>query len=408
MKGVDIFMKQININYTNNLINENKNSILFTTNRPNIVMEHGKGMYLLDTEGKCYLDFIGGWAVNCLGHCPDIINDAIIRQTKTLINASPSFYNKPMLQFAKLLTDNSCFDRVFFSNSGSEANEGAIKLARKYGKKFLDGAYEIITMIDSFHGRTLATMSATGKKIWEDLYEPKVPGFKHVPLNDIKAIKASITSKTCAIMLEPIQGEGGVNKANKVYIETISNICKEHGILLIFDEVQTGIGRTGKLFAYEHYGIEPDIMTLAKGIGGGYPLSALLTKEKLNIFEPGDQGGTYSAQPLGMAVGMAVVEEVINKKLFINAEVQGNYIFKKLDELKDKYKLKNIRGNGLLIAFDLPCDKGTEIVDKCLQEGLILNSPRPSIIRLMPPLIVTEKDTDNMISILTKVLDLTL
>ncbi|AJA46598.1 acetylornithine aminotransferase [Clostridium pasteurianum DSM 525 = ATCC 6013] len=408
MKGVDIFMKQININYTNNLISQNKNSILFTTNRPNIVMEHGKGMYLLDTEGKCYLDFIGGWAVNCLGHCPDIINDAIIKQAKTLINASPSFYNKPMLQFAKLLTDNSCFDRVFFSNSGSEANEGAIKLARKYGEKFLDGAYEIITMINSFHGRTLATMSATGKKVWENLYEPKVPGFKHVPLNDIDALKASITSKTCAIMLEPIQGEGGVNKADKVYIETISNICKEHGILLIFDEVQTGIGRTGKLFAYEHYGIEPDIMTLAKGIGGGYPLSALLTKEKLNIFEPGDQGGTYSAQPLGMAVGMAVVEEVINKKLFINAEIQGNYILKKLRELKDKYKLKNIRGNGLLIAFDLPCDKGTEIVDKCLHEGLILNSPRPSIIRLMPPLIVTEKDTDNMINILTKVLDLTL
>jgi acetylornithine/N-succinyldiaminopimelate aminotransferase len=401
-------MKQININYTDNLISENENSILFTTNRPNIVMKHGKGMYLLDTEGKCYLDFIGGWAVNCLGHCPDIINDAIIKQAKTLINASPSFYNKPMLQFAKLLTDNSCFDRVFFSNSGSEANEGAIKLARKYGEKFLNGAYEIITMINSFHGRTLATMSATGKKIWENLYEPKVPGFKHVPLNDIDAIKASITSKTCAIMLEPIQGEGGVNKADKAYIETISNICKGHGILLIFDEVQTGIGRTGKLFAYEHYGIEPDIMTLAKGIGGGYPLSALLTKEKLNIFEPGDQGGTYSAQPLGMAVGMAVVEEIINKKLFINAEIQGNYILKKLDELKDKYKLKNIRGNGLLIAFDLPCAKGTEIVDKCLQEGLILNSPRPSIIRLMPPLIVTEKDTDNMISILTKVLDLTL
>lgn len=408
MKGVDIFMSQISINYTDNLISQNENSILFTTNRPNIVMEHGKGMYLWDTEGKSYLDFIGGWAVNCLGHCPDIVNDAIIEQAKTLINASPSFYNKPMLQFGKLLTDNSCFDRVFFSNSGSEANEGAIKLARKYGEKFLKGAYEIITMINSFHGRTLATMSATGKKIWENLYEPKVPGFKHVPLNDIEAIKSSITSKTCAIMLEPIQGEGGVNKADKVYIEAISNICKEHGILLIFDEVQTGIGRTGKLFAYEHYGIEPDIMTLAKGIGGGYPLSALLTKEKLNIFEPGDQGGTYSAQPLGMAVGMTVVEEVINKKLFINAEIQGNYILKKLDELKDKYKLKNIRGNGLLIAFDLPCDNGNEIVDKCLQKGLILNSPRPSIIRLMPPLIVTEKDIDNMISILNKVLDLTL
>lgn len=397
-------MTQADIYDTNKLISENKNSILFTTNRPNIIMEHGKGMYLWDTEEKCYLDFIGGWAVNCLGHCPDVINEAIIKQAKTLINASPSFYNKPMLQFAKLLTDNSCFDRVFFSNSGSEANEGSIKLARKYGEKFLKGAYEIITMTNSFHGRTLATMSATGKKVWENLYEPKVPGFKHVPLNDIDAIKASITSKTCAIMLEPIQGEGGVNKADKVYMETISNICKERGILLIFDEVQTGIGRTGKLFAYEHYGIEPDIMTLAKGIGGGYPLSALLTKEKLNIFEPGDQGGTYSSQPLGMAVGMAVVEEVINKELFINAKTQGNYILKKLYELKDKYKLKNIRGTGLLIAFDLPCDKGIEIVDKCLQEGLILNSPRPSIIRLMPALIVTKKDTDNMINILDKVL----
>ncbi|MBC2579268.1 acetylornithine/succinylornithine family transaminase [Clostridium sp. DJ247] len=401
-------MEQIDVNYTDELINKLGDSVLFTTNRPNIVMERGKGMYLWDTEGKCYLDFIGGWAVNCLGHCPDIVNEVMMKQAKTLINASPSFYNKPMLQFAKLLTDNSCFDRVFFSNSGSEANEGAIKLARKYGKKFLNGAYEIITTINSFHGRTLATMSATGKTIWENLYEPKVPGFKHVPLNDIDAIKASITSKTCAIMLEPIQGEGGVNEAEKAYIETISHICKEHGILLIFDEVQTGIGRTGNLFAYEHYEIEPDIMTLAKGIGGGYPLSALLTKEKLNIFEPGDQGGTYSAQPLGMAVGMAVVNEVINKKLSFNAKMQGAYILRKLDELKDKYKLKNIRGKGLLIAFDLPSSKGTEIVDKCLQEGLILNSPRPSIIRLMPPLIVTEKDTDNMIDILTKVLDLTL
>lgn len=393
------------LNNTNAFLSEANKSILFTTMRPNIVMERGEGMYLWDTEGKAYLDFMGGWAVTSLGHCPSVLKEALINQSNTLINASPSFYNKPMIEFAKLLTDNSCFNRVFFANSGSEANEGAIKLARKYGAKFLNGAYEILTTINSFHGRTLATMSATGKEAWEDLYEPKVPGFKHVPLNDLEAIKAAITPNTCAIMFEPIQGEGGVNELNKNYIKALSNICKERGILLIFDEVQTGLGRTGKLFAYQHYEIEPDIMTLAKGIGGGYPLSALLAKESLNIFEPGDQGGTYSAQPLGMAAGLAVVSEIINKNLSYNAKVQGEYIVKKLNEIKNIYGLKNIRGKGLLLAFDLPQNKGKEIVDKCLEEGLLLNSPRPSIIRLMPPLIITHEDTDIMFNILSKVLD---
>lgn len=396
------------LNNTKELLIQANKSILFTTMRPNLVMEVGKGMYLWDTEGKKYLDFVGGWAVNSLGHCPNVIKEALINQGNTLINASPSFYNKPMIELAKILTDNSCFNKVFFASSGSEANEGAIKLARKYGAKFLNGAFEIITTVNSFHGRTLATMSASGKKAWEDLYEPKVSGFKHVPLNDIEYIKSCITASTCAIMFEPIQGEGGVYALNQEYIKTLSNICKERGILMIFDEVQTGIGRTGKLFAYEHYDIEPDIMTLAKGIGGGYPISALLTKEALNIFEPGDQGGTYSAQPLGMAVGIAVVSEVINKNLSCNAKIQGEYIIKKLEEIKDKYKLENIRGTGLLLAFDLPEDNGKEIVDKCLDKGLLLNSPKPSTIRLMPPLIVTEDDTDKMFEILSKVLDTTL
>lgn len=390
------------------LLAEAKDSILFTTNRPDVIMESGKGMYLWDTSNKCYLDFMGGWAVTSLGHCPDVIKTALINQANTLINASPAYYNKPMLEFAKLLTSISCFDRVFFINSGSEANEGAIKLARKYGEKYLNGAYEIITTINSFHGRTLATMSATGKKIWDKLYEPKVPGFKHVPLNDIDALKQAVTPKTCAIMLEPIQGEGGVNEASTDYFKAIKHLCDENNLLLIVDEVQTGLGRTGKMFAYEHYGIEPDIMTLAKGIGGGYPLSALLVKEKLNIFEPGDQGGTYSAQPLGMAVGLAVVKEIISKNLSENAKLQGEYLTCKLEEISSKYKLKNIRGKGLLIAFDLPTENGSEIVSECLKEGLLINSPRPSIIRLMPPLIVTEKDTDKMISILCKVLDETL
>jgi acetylornithine and succinylornithine aminotransferases len=389
---------------TKELFQQGEQSILFTASRPAVVMEKGSGMYLWDTNRKKYLDFIGGWAVTCLGHCPSVITKALEAQSCELINASPSFYNKPMIQFAKLLTEYSCFDRVFFCSSGAEANEGAIKLARKYGSVYRNGAYEIITTTNSFHGRTLATMSATGKKKWETLFEPKVSGFTHVPLNDIDALAKAITPNTCAIMLEPIQGEGGVFEVEENYIKAVREICDEQGILLIFDEVQTGIGRTGTLFAYEHYGIEPDVMTLAKGIGGGFPLSALLTKEKFNIFEAGDQGGTYSAQPLGMAVGLAVVKEVIEKEIAKNAQVQGKYLINKLNDLKSEFNIKDIRGRGLLIAFDLPTEKGSEVVSECFKEGLIINSPRPAVIRLMPPLIVIEKEIDDMLQILSGVL----
>ncbi|MBP2654733.1 MAG: argD1 [Firmicutes bacterium] len=399
-----MIMANAQIEGTQELLEEAEQSILFTTVRPGIVMDYGKGMYLWDTDGKKYLDFIGGWAVTCLGHCPEVMIKALSEQGSRLINASPSFWNKPMLRFAKLLTDHSCFDRVFFASSGAEANEGAIKLARKYGSVHLEGAYEIITTVNGFHGRTLATMAATGKEKWKSLFEPKAGGFKHVPFNDIHAIQSVISSKTCAIMLEPIQGEGGVIVSDEGYIKALRQMCDETGIMLIFDEVQTGVGRTGKLFAYEHYGIEPDVMTLAKGIGGGFPLSALLIKEKFNIFEAGDQGGTYSSQPLGMAVGLAVVNEVIQKELPKKAEKQGKYIQARLCDIAPKYDLQNIRGKGLLIAFDLPADKGGEIVSECLNHGLILNAPRPNIIRLMPPLIVEEKDIEAMIQILSEVL----
>lgn len=388
----------------NELLETGKQSILFTAVRPDVVMERGTGMYLWDTAGKKYLDFIGGWAVTCLGHSPSVITKALESQSQELVNASPSFYNKPMLEFAKLLTDNSCFDRVFFCSSGAEANEGAIKLARKFGTLYRNGAYEIITTINSFHGRTLATMSATGKQKWESLFAPKVPGFIHVPLNDIDALIKAISPNTCAIMFEPIQGEGGVFALEEAYIKEVRKICNEQGILLIFDEVQTGVGRTGKLFAYEHYGVEPDIMTLAKGIGGGFPLSALLVKEKYNIFAAGDQGGTYSAQPLGMAVGMAVLKEVIAKDLAANARYQGNYIIEKLKELKEEFELRDIRGKGLLIGFELPSPEGSEVAAECFKEGLIINSPRPATIRLMPPLIVSKEDIDTMLTILTGVL----
>jgi acetylornithine/N-succinyldiaminopimelate aminotransferase len=293
---------------------------------------------------------------------------------------------------------------VFFASSGAEANEGAIKLARKYGSTRLGGAYEIITTINSFHGRTMATMSATGKQKWKPLFEPKVPGFIHVPLNDFAALQAAVTDKTCAIMLEPVQGEGGVFELEQDYIRKVRALCTEKKILLIFDEVQTGLARTGKLFAYEHYGVEPDVMTLAKGIGGGFPLAALLAKEQFNVFEIGDQGGTYSGQPLAMAVGLAVMNEVLEKKLADNAAKQGEYLQQQLRQIASRFGLTNIRGRGLLIAFDLPTDKGSEVVGACLEKGLLLNSPQPSMIRLMPPLIVTAEDTDAMMAILSSAL----
>lgn len=382
-----------------------KEAILFTANRPEVVMEKGRGMYMWDTEGKKYLDFVGGWAVNCLGHSPNIITEALVKQSSTLLNCSPSFYNTQMLKFARLLTQNSCFHKVFFASSGAEANEGAIKLARKFGSKFKSGAHEIITTVNSFHGRTLATMSATGKKHWEPLFAPKVSGFLHAPFNDIGAVKSAMTENTCAIMLEPIQGEGGVNIAELNYISELRKLCDENNILLIFDEIQTGIGRTGKLFAYQHYGVEPDIITLAKGIGGGFPLSAMLTKKQFDIFDPGDQGGSYSGQPLSMAVGFAVVSEIIEKAIPGHAEKMGNYLVEKLNSLKAKYNLSNIRGMGLLAAFDLAYPVAAEVVAKCLEEGLAINSPQPSTIRLMPPLIVEKAEIDEMIFILGKVLD---
>lgn len=379
-------------------------SILFTAIRPEIVFECGKGMYIYDIDGKRYLDFVGGWAVNCLGHSPAAIKKALTKQAGLLVNASPSYYNKPMLEYAKLLTEATGFSRVFFASTGAEANEGAFKLARKYGTKFKNGAYEIITFNQAFHGRTLAAMSACGKEGWDRLFEPKVPGFIKVPFNDIAAVRDGFTPKTCAVMLEPIQGEGGVIEAETSFVQELRQLCDEHGLLLIFDEIQTGLGRTGKLLACEHYGVRPDIITLAKGIGGGFPLAAMLTTEELNIFDPGDQGGTYSSQPLAMAVGMAVLNEIIALDLPEKAGQMGAYLIDRLSEIKGRFGLSNIRGKGLLIAFDLPEAKGKAIVDTALNKGLLINSPRPNIIRLMPALTVTEKEIDQMIRILTKVL----
>ena len=376
--------------------------LLKVANRPEIIMCKGQGMYLYDSIGNKYLDFIGGWAVNCLGHSPKVISDILTKQSCTLVNASPSFYNLPMLEYAELLVNNCCFERVFFSSTGAEANEGAIKLARKFGCVCKNGAADIITTQHGFHGRTLTTMSATGKEQWETLFEPKTKGFHKAIFNDFESVKSLTTEKTCAIMIEPIQGEGGVNVATTGFIQKLRDFCDEENILLVFDEIQTGMGRTGKLFCYEHYGIQPDMMTLGKGIGGGFPLSALLTKEKLNIFDPGDQGGTYTGQPLAMSVGLAVLTEILDKNLVENSRIMGEHILEELHKVSNQYEIENVRGKGLLIAFDLLQTKGVDLVNNCLQDGLLINAPKDSSIRLMPPLMVTEKEVENLIIVLKK------
>jgi acetylornithine/N-succinyldiaminopimelate aminotransferase len=371
------------------------------TKRPDIVMHKGKGMYIYDVEGKKYLDFVAGWAVNALGHSPKAVAKALKEQSKTLINGSPSFYNLPMIEFADQLLKGTNFGRAFFCSIGAEANEGAIKIARKFGSVYKKGASDIITTLNSFHGRTLTTMAASGKAAFEKLFEPKTKGFLKSKFNDIKSVKKLVTKKTCAVMLELIQGEAGVFVADAEYVSELRKLCDKEDILLIFDEIQTGMGRTGKMFCYEHYGVEPDVMTLAKGIGAGFPLAAVLAKEKLNIFEPGEQGGTYTGQPLAMAVGKAVLKE-LRGGVIQNCEKMSRIIFSMLRELSAKYEIENIRGMGLLIGFDLKKSEGSEFVDKCLIDGLLINSPQKKSIRLMPALTICEKEITELFAVMKK------
>ena len=374
-------------------------SLMYITNRPDLVFERGEGAWLYDHQGKRYLDFIQGWAVNCFGHCPPEIRDALLKQASTLVNPSPAFYNGPMIELAGLLTANSVFDRVFFANTGAEANEGAIKLARKWGRVNKGGAYEIITFDHSFHGRTIATMSASGKAGWDTMYAPQVPGFPKAELNDIASVEALITDKTVAVMLEPVQGEGGVIPASPEFMQALRKLTRERGILLIVDEVQAGMGRTGTLFAYEQSGIEPDIMTLGKGIGGGVPLAALLATESVACFEPGEQGGTYNGNPLMTAVGVAVIRRLISPGFLESVCARGEYLKKRLLELSDKHGLKGERGSGLLRALVLDDERGPAIVKAALEmqpQGLLLNSPRPNLLRFMPALNVSESEIDQM------------
>ncbi|WP_334156833.1 acetylornithine transaminase [Oryzomicrobium sp.] len=374
--------------------------LMWITARPDLVFVEGRGSWLTDHRGKRYLDFVQGWAVNCLGHGHPAIVDALTTQAGKLINPSPAFYNEPSLKLARGLTEHSCFDRVFFASTGAEANEGAIKLARKWGKVHKGGAFEIVTFNGSFHGRTLATMSASGKPGWDTLFAPQVPGFPKATLNDLASVEALIGPDTVAVMLEPVQGEGGVVPASAEFLQALRRLTLERGLLLIVDEVQTGMGRIGTLFAHQHAGIEPDIMTLGKGIGGGVPLSALLAKEAVCCFEAGDQGGTYNGNPLMAAVGVAVLDTLTAPGFLAEVAALGDYLGAKLRELSDELGLNGERGQGLLRALLLADERGPAVVEAARNlapEGLLLNAPRPHLLRFMPALNVTRNEIDRMI-----------
>jgi len=379
-------------------------ALMNITPRPETIFVRGEGDILFDQSGESYIDWVQGWAVNCLGHCPLEIVDTVTEQAKKLINCSPAFYNQPMMELASLLKENSCTDRVFFANSGAEANEGAIKLARKWGKLHSNGAYEIITFQNSFHGRTLATMAATGKDAWYNLFPPSIPGFKKAIYNDIDSVKTAISNNTVAIMLEPIQGEGGVISAQYDFIQGLQALAQEHSLLLIFDEVQTGIARTGKLFGYQHFGIEPDIITLGKGLGGGVPISALLAKEEVCCFEPGDQGGTFNGNPLMTAIAQTVFNITRTDEFLAAVEDKSARFKYHLEKLIKKYRGCSYRGHGLLLAMELPTPVAKEIVEKAYESKLIINAPRENILRFMPALNIRDSAIDLGFDIIDSVL----
>lgn len=375
--------------------------------RKPVCFESGNGVKLKATDGKEYTDFMAGIAVNALGYGNKRLIDAIKNQADKLIHTSSLYYIENQAKLACMLCENSFADKAFFCNSGAEANEGAIKLARKYfyanGE---DDKYEVISLMKSFHGRTLATVAATGQEKYKKPYKPLPEGFIHVPKNDIAALKHAVTEKTCAVMLELIQGESGVVPLDKEYVKQVRQLCDEKGIILIIDEIQTGIGRTGKLFCYENYGITPDIMTLAKALGGGIPIGAVLAKDKYCAFKPGDHGTTFGGNPLATGVACTVLDEIINGGVMKNACVMGEYLKNSLSELAKKKKcIKEVRGIGLMVGIEFTDENAPEYADKLFQKGFLVGTIGKSVFRLVPPLVIEKEDIDALISAMDNILE---
>jgi acetylornithine/N-succinyldiaminopimelate aminotransferase len=374
--------------------------------RYNIVLSHGEGPYVYDNDGKQYLDFLAGIAVNVLGHAHPALVAAITKQAGKLIHCSNLYYTEVQAKLVRNLVAVSGLDKVFLANSGAEANEGAIKLARKYAKKNNDGKFEIITAQHCFHGRTLATLTATAQPKYQEGYEPLPGGFSYVPYNDIEALKAAVTENTCAILLEPIQGEGGINMPDDNYLQQVRELCDQKGVLLILDEIQTGMGRTGTMFAYQQYGIVPDIVTLAKGLGGGVPIGAFIASDKVaSSFKSGDHGSTFGGNPLASAAGNAVLAAIEEEGLLENAKTVGNYLEKGLLVLQTKYPklITQVRGKGLMLGAQLTVP-GRDIVNSCLEKGVIINCTAGDVLRFVPPLNIKRVHVDEVLAVLDAVL----
>jgi len=390
----------------NEVFEESRKYIMNTYKRLPLFIVKGRGNRVYDGEGKEYLDFVSGLAVNNIGHCNPRVTVAFQKQAQRLVHTSNLFYTEPQVKLAKLLVENSFADKVFFCNSGAEANEAAIKLIRKYSSEKETGRYGIITALNSFHGRTMATLTATGQDKFHKGFEPLVPGFFYVPFNDISAVEKAINDKTAAVMIEPIQGEGGVNIPDRDYLKRLREICDLNGILLALDEVQTGIGRTGKLFAYQHTGIEPDIMTLAKGLGGGLPIGAMLAKDHVaSAFTPGTHASTFGGTPLVCSAAVEVMKILTEDEIILDTcRRMGSYLVDELNNLKLKYPdiIKDIRGKGLLIGMELNI-AGEDVVRECLKKGVIINCTMERVLRFLPPLDVSQPDIDKVIETLTDV-----
>ena len=370
-----------------------------------IALVRGKGARVWDADGKEYLDFVAGIAVNSLGHAHPAVVRAITAQARKLIHVSNLYHIVAQSELAQALCRHSFADKVFFCNSGAEANEAAIKLARRYGKEWGGGRYEILSTYNSFHGRTLATLTATGQEKVRAGYDPLPAGFRQVPYNDLRATEAAIDDTTVAILVEPIQGEGGVVLPEPDYLSGLRRLCDNRGLLLIFDEVQVGMGRTGKLFAYEHFGVEPDIMTLAKAIGGGLPLGAMLAKEKVaRSFAPGAHASTFGGNPLACSVGLAVLKTLLRGGVLKNCEKMGQLLREKLESLRSRFSLvQEVRGMGLIAGMELAIE-GDKIVTDCLRAGLLINCTAHKVLRFVPPLIISASEIERGLATLEKVL----
>ena len=390
-----------------NIINTADKVIAKTYKRFPIVITKGKGCNLWDIEGKKYMDFVSGIAVCNLGHSHPKVSAALSKQADVLLHVSNLYYTEPQIDLAYRLTENSFADRVFFCNSGAEANEAAIKLARKYFKdKGESERYRIVTMEKSFHGRTMATLSATGQDKIKKGFEPLLEGFDHIPFNDIDALRKSIGPSTCAVLLEPIQGEGGVRCPDPDYLKAVRRLCDETGVLLIFDEIQTGMGRTGKFFAYEHFGIEPDIMTLAKALANGLPIGAMLASEEVaEAFGPGAHASTFGGTPIITAASIQVVKVLLEENLIHRCAKMGAYFKERLSGLKSKHEsIVDVRGMGLLLGMKLKIE-GDAIVNSCMEKGFLINCIQGNILRFIPPLIVEKEEIDALIACLDEILD---